>query len=53
MYEPAMGRPRRLKRLRNPAHPQYCFHVDDIRVFYDIMGEVVEIIAVIYDEAFV
>ncbi len=33
--------------MRNLAHPQYRLRVDDIRVFYDIVDEVVEIIAVI------
>jgi mRNA-degrading endonuclease RelE of RelBE toxin-antitoxin system len=46
-YEPAMESQSRIKRLRNLAHPQYRLRVDDIRVFYDIVDEVVEIIAVI------
>jgi hypothetical protein len=33
--------------LRELARPQYRLRVDDIRVFYDITDDVVEIIAVI------
>jgi mRNA interferase RelE/StbE len=37
----------RIKRLRRLATPQYRLRVDDIRVFYDVVDDVVEIIAVI------
>ena len=46
-HEPAKESHSRIKRLRELARPQYRLRVDDIRVFYDIMDEVVEIIAVI------
>ena len=36
-----------IKHLRELTRPQYRLRVDDIRVFYDIVDEVVEIIAVI------
>jgi mRNA interferase RelE/StbE len=46
-HEPTKERQSRIKRLRELARPQYRLRVDDIRVFYDITDEVVEIIAVI------
>ena len=46
-HEPAKESQSRIKRLRELARPQYRLRVDDIRVFYDIVDEVVEIIAVI------
>src|SRR6266536_2815497 len=46
-HEPAKESQSRIKHLRELARPQYRLRVDDIRVFYDIMDGVVEIIAVI------
>lgn len=46
-HEPARESQSRIKRLRELARPQYRLRVDDIRIFYDITDEVVEIIAVI------
>ena len=46
-HEPTKESQSRIKRLRELARPQYRLRVDDIRVFYDIADEVVEIIAVI------
>ena len=46
-HEPAKESQSRIKRLRELARPQYRLRVDDIRVFYDIVDGVVEIIAVI------
>jgi mRNA interferase RelE/StbE len=46
-HEPAKESQSRIKRLRELARPQYRLRVDDIRVFYDIVDEVVQIIAVI------
>jgi mRNA-degrading endonuclease RelE of RelBE toxin-antitoxin system len=46
-YEPMKESQSRIKRLRELMRPQYRLRVDDIRVFYDVVGEVVEIIAVI------
>jgi len=46
-HEPTKESQSRIKRLRELARPQYRLRVDDIRIFYDIVGEVVEIIAVI------
>ncbi|MCU0490961.1 MAG: hypothetical protein MUD01_05215 [Chloroflexaceae bacterium] len=46
-HEPARESQSRIKRLRELSHPQYRLRVDDIRVFYDIVDETVEIIAVV------
>jgi mRNA interferase RelE/StbE len=46
-YEPNKESRSRIKRLRDLAKPQYRLRVDDIRVFYDIVDNTVEIIAVI------
>jgi len=46
-HEPTKESHNRIKRLRELTRPQYRLRVDDIRVFYDVADEVVEIIAVI------
>ena len=35
----------RIKRLRGLRHPQYRLRIDEIRVFYDVEGDRVEILA--------
>jgi mRNA interferase RelE/StbE len=37
----------RIKRLRGLRRPQYRLRVGDVRVFYDISGAVVEILAIV------
>ena len=37
----------RIKRLRGLKQPQYRLRVDDIRVFYDVTEEAVEILAIV------
>ena len=37
----------RIKRLRGLRHPQYRLRIDEIRVFYDVTGKKVEILAII------
>ncbi len=37
----------RIKRLRGLKQPQYRLRVDDIRVFYDVTDEAVEILAIV------
>lgn len=46
-HEPATESVSRIKRLRELARPQYRLRVDDVRVFYDVTEDVVEIIAVV------
>jgi mRNA interferase RelE/StbE len=37
----------RIKRLRGLRRPQYRLRVDQVRVFYDVSGETVEILAIV------
>ena len=37
----------RIKRLRGLSRPQYRLRVDDVRVFYDVSGDTVEILAIV------
>lgn len=46
-HEPAKTSRSRIKRLRRLDRPQYRLRVDDIRVFYDVSGSTVEILAVV------
>jgi mRNA-degrading endonuclease RelE of RelBE toxin-antitoxin system len=46
-HEPARESKSRIKHLRELERPPYRLRVDDIRVFYDIAEDVVEILAVI------
>jgi mRNA-degrading endonuclease RelE of RelBE toxin-antitoxin system len=46
-HEPRKVSRSRIKRLRGLAHPQYRLRVGDVRVFYDVSGTSVEILAII------
>ena len=46
-FEPNRISKRRIKRLRGMRRPQYRLRVGDIRVFYDIVEDMVEILAVV------
>jgi mRNA-degrading endonuclease RelE of RelBE toxin-antitoxin system len=37
----------RIKRLRGVTRPQYRLRVDEIRVFYDVVGTDVEVLAIV------
>jgi mRNA-degrading endonuclease RelE of RelBE toxin-antitoxin system len=37
----------RIKRLRGMARPQYRLRVGEIRVFYDVTDETVEVLAIV------
>ena len=37
----------RIKRLRSMRHPEYRLRVDEIRVFFDVAEETVEILAIV------
>ena len=37
----------RVKRLRGLSQPQYRLRVDEFRVFYDVSGDAVEVLAVV------
>jgi mRNA interferase RelE/StbE len=46
-HEPRKTSRSRIKRLRSLRQPQYRLRVGDIRVFYDVFGETVEILAIV------
>jgi mRNA-degrading endonuclease RelE of RelBE toxin-antitoxin system len=46
-HEPGKTSRSRIKRLRGLRHPQYRLRVGDVRVFYDISGATVEILAIV------
>jgi mRNA-degrading endonuclease RelE of RelBE toxin-antitoxin system len=46
-HEPERTSRSRIKRLRGLRRPQYRLRVDAIRVFYDVSGETVEVLAVV------
>jgi mRNA-degrading endonuclease RelE of RelBE toxin-antitoxin system len=46
-YEPTKVSKSRIKRLRGVTRPQYRLRVGEIRVFYDVAGADVEVLAII------
>ena len=46
-YEPTKRSKSRIKRLRGMKRPQYRLRIDDIRVYYDVHGESVEVLAIV------
>jgi mRNA-degrading endonuclease RelE of RelBE toxin-antitoxin system len=46
-HEPARTSRGRIKRLRGVRRPRYRLRVGDIRVFYDITGTIVEVLAIV------
>ena len=46
-HEPRKTSRSRIKRLRGLQQPQYRLRVDDVRVFYDVSGSTVEILAIV------
>ena len=46
-YEPTRVSKSRIKRLRGLSQPQYRLRVGEIRVFYDVTPEAVEVLAIL------
>src|SRR5438105_8635500 len=46
-HEPEKFSRSRIKRLRKLAQPQYRLRVGDVRVFYDVTGPRVEVLAIV------
>ncbi len=46
-FEPTKTSKSRIKRLRHMRHPQYRLRVEEIRVFYDVTDEAVEVLAIV------
>ena len=46
-YEPQKISKSRIKKLQGMSRPQYRMRVDEIRIFYDVAGATVEVLAII------
>jgi mRNA interferase RelE/StbE len=46
-HEPTRTSRSRIKRLRGLARPQYRLRVEEMRVFYDVSGSTVEVLAIV------
>lgn len=46
-YEPTRVSKSRIKRLRGLSQPQYRLRVGEVRVFYDVTIEAVEVLAIV------
>jgi len=46
-HEPAKVSRTRIKRLRSTRQPQFRLRIGDVRIFYDIEGENVHILAIV------
>ena len=46
-HEPTKLSKSRIKRLRGMSRPQYRLRVDESRVFYDVAGEEVQVLAIV------
>ncbi|WP_108512589.1 type II toxin-antitoxin system RelE/ParE family toxin [Bradyrhizobium algeriense] len=46
-HEPEKVSRSRIKRLRGLRRPQYRLRVDEVRVFYDVSGTTVEVLAIV------
>lgn len=47
VHEPVKLSRSRIKRLREMKHPEYRLRLDPYRVFYDVKGQVVVVLAII------
>jgi mRNA interferase RelE/StbE len=46
-HQPEKASRSRIKRLRGLRQPQYRLRVDDVRVYYDVSGTAVEVLAIV------
>ena len=46
-HEPTKTSRSRIKRLRGFSRPQYRLRVNEVRVFYDVSGPAVEVLAIV------
>ena len=46
-YEPTWVSKSRIKRLRGVSQPQYRLRVGEVRIFYDVTPEVVQVLAIV------
>ncbi|CAI4033111.1 Type II toxin-antitoxin system RelE/ParE family toxin [Nitrospira tepida] len=46
-HEPTKTSRSRIKRLRGLSRPQYRLRIEEVRVFYDVSGSTVEVLAIV------
>ncbi len=46
-HEPTKTSKSRIKRLRGISKPQFRLRIDEVRVFYDVSGRTVEVLAIV------
>jgi mRNA interferase RelE/StbE len=46
-HEPCKTSRSRIKKLRGTRRPQYRLRVGEVRVFYDISGSIVQVLAIV------
>jgi len=46
-HEPTKTSRSRIKRLRGLSRPQYRLRMDEVRVFYDVSGSTVQVLAIV------
>lgn len=46
-HQPTKTSRSRIKRLRGLSRPQYRLRVDEVRIFYDVSAETVEVLAIV------
>jgi mRNA-degrading endonuclease RelE of RelBE toxin-antitoxin system len=46
-HEPTKTSRSRVKRLRGTSRPQYRLRIEDVRIFYDVTDEAVEVLAIV------
>jgi mRNA interferase RelE/StbE len=46
-YEPTRVSKSRIKRLRGLSQPQYRLRVGEVRIFYDVTSEAVQVLAIV------
>lgn len=46
-HEPTKASKSRIKRLRGLSRPQYRLRIDEVRVFYDVADNVVEVLGIV------
>ena len=49
-HEPTRVSKSRIKRLRGMSRPQFRLRVGEVRVFYDVTSEAVEVLAIVTKE---
>jgi mRNA interferase RelE/StbE len=47
-YQPTRLSKSRIKKLRGLARPQYRLRIGEIRIFYDVKEDTIEVLAIIY-----